>query len=51
MEISDDTFILLACYPRGRSSVEKQESKGSFFVFQKPENLHYKLSCCEFFRC
>ena len=46
VEISDDTFILLACYPGRRSSAEKQESEGSFFVFQKSENSHYKLSSC-----
>ena len=50
VEISDDTFILLACYPWWTSSMEKQESKGSFFVFQKPENSHYQLSSCVFFR-
>lgn len=50
VEISDDTFILLACYPRWTSSEEKQKSKGSFFVFQKPEHSHYQLSSCIFFR-
>lgn len=49
VEISDDTFILLACFPLSTSNEEKPQSTGSFFVFQRPENSHYKLSCCVFF--